>query len=233
MPAKRPMPAEEIGGRRVRRKPYTRRVYSRPYRVRGNNDAFFSVQRTFYVGNWAPNTATTNGFWRLFAPALTDLPSIGEYQALWDSYRIKAIKVTFRPRFDNFSGNDTTDTTAPGVTNQSGTRAFVIVDPNTVTGPTGTYTSATYNTFAENGSLIKCYEGTKPFSVYWKPSVDRTLGNVATGGRMLAPWLQLGAGSSVLHYGFHIFMQDNNFAGTFGNSYDIFYTFYMQFKSSK
>lgn len=224
--------AMRVGGRRVRRRTY-RRFRGKFSVRRRSNAAFFSVKRSFYVGNWAPNTATTNGFWRLFAPSLTDLPSLGEYQALWDSYRIKAVKVTFRPRFDNFAGNDTTDTTLPGITNQSGTRAFVVVDPFTVTGPAGTYTSATFNTFMENGSKVRTFEGIRPFNVYWKPMVDRTLGNISTGGRMRAPWMSLAAASAVPHYGFHIFMQDNAFAGTFGNSYDIFYTYYMQFKSSK
>lgn len=198
-----------------------------------SNQALFSVKRTFYQGNWQPNTTTTNGFWRLFAPAMSDLPSLSEYQGLWDSFRIRGIKATFRPRYDSFAGNDTVDTTLPGVTNQSGTRAFVVVDPYTITGPTGTYNAATLNTFLENGSKIRTYEGNRPFSIYWKPTVDRTLGNVSTGGRMKAPWLQFGAGTAIAHYGFHVFMQDNAFAGTFGNSYDIFYTYYMQFKSSK
>lgn len=214
-----------------KRRTTRRRAYRK--RTRQSNAAFFSVKRTFYSGNWAPNTSTTAGFWRLFAPALSDMPSLSEYTALWDSFRIKAIKVTFRPRFDNFSGNDTTDTTLPGVTNQSGTRAFVIVDPYTNTGATGTYTSTNFNLFLENGSKVKCYEGAKPFSVYWKPTIDRSIGASVTGGRIKAPWIQTASGTTIPHYGFHIFMQDNAFAGTFGNSYDIFYTYYMQFKSSK
>ncbi len=193
-----------------------------------------SLKRTFRLEYWQPSTATTNDFWRYYSFTWAQLPSLSEFQALFDTGRISAIKVTFRPRFDNYSGNDTTDTTAPGITNQTGTNVHVIVDPKWVGAPTGTYSNATLNTFLEQGG-VRSYKGTSPFSIYFKPTINQTVGAVQ-GMRRRAPFLLLDSSSNATgspHYGFHIFMQDPNMNGSFGNAYDVFVTYYMQFRGTK
>lgn len=192
------------------------------------------VTRKWYTGNWQPSTVSTNDFWRYFQISADQLPSIAEFTALFDAYKINAIKWEFRPRFDNFSGNDTTDTTPPGVTAQSGTRCHVIVDPKSTVTPSGLYTSTNLNAFMENGR-VKTYEGNRPFRVYFKPQIANMVfasGGSVAGARKPSTWLQ-STNITVPHYGFHMFVADNAMSGSFGNSFDVFITFYMAWKHLK
>lgn len=189
------------------------------------------IKRTFWNSNWSPNTTTTDGFWKYFTFALSYMPSYLEVTNLFEVYKLNRIKVTFRPRYDSFAGNDTTDTTLPGVTNQGGTNMHVLIDPKSNLAPSGTYTSSTMNQLFELGN-VKTYTGNKPFSVYFKPTVDMTVGAVTNGRRIPAPFIQ-SAIPSILHNGFHVFAQDVNLTGVFGQSFDIFITYYMTVKGLK
>lgn len=205
----------------------TKRSYniSRPRRLtRSPGFKPVSFKRTCFIGNWTPSSASTNGFWRYSAHSVTDIYNFGEYAALFDQYRINAIKVTFRPRYDSFAGNDTTDVTLPNITNQSGCMVHVINDPTNRNTPAGTYSSTTLQQFFENGN-VKTYSGNKAFSIYFKPKIDSTI----SGGfaRIKAPWLQTND-TTVVHNGYHVFMQDVNMTGTFGQSFDRYVTFYFQ-----
>lgn len=196
--------------------------------------AELACKRTFYLEHWQPSTTTVNNFWRYYQFTLSQLPSAADFTNLFDAYKISAIKLTFRPRFDNFAGNDTTDTTIPGITNNNGTMVHVIKDPRSTVVPSGTYTSATLNSYLENGS-VQTHQGIKPINIYWTPMVDVA---VATGAsafprsRSLSRYLNTN-NTDVVHYGCHVFMQDANFTGLFGNAYDVFVTYYMKFKNLK
>lgn len=209
-----------------------RRVARVPRSVRSNS---VYVQRKWYAGNWAPNTVTVNNWWRYYQLSMDNLPSVNEFTSLFDSYKIHAIRVEFRPRFDNFAGNDTTDQILPGTTNQSGTRAHVILDPRSTVSPTGVYGAAQLNSFMENGR-VRTYEGNRPFAVYWKPLIPASTVSDAgfpnSGMRVRAPFLQANT-LNILHSGFHIYMTDQNLTGVFGNTFDVFVTFYMTWKNLK
>lgn len=189
------------------------------------------VKRTCWTQNYAPSTATTAGFWSYVATNLGNVTNVAEYTALFDSYRINGIKYTLRPRFDNFSGNNTQDATQPGVTNQGGCLVHVIKDGDSTLVPSGTYTSATLNSFLENGS-VKTYSGNKAINIYFKPKVDRTFAGVSTAGRTSSPWLSTSQ-AAIAHNGVHLFFQDVNLTGNFGQSWDLFITYYMEFKGQK
>lgn len=193
-----------------------------------------SVKRKFYLENWQPNTTTVNGYWRYYTFNLAQMFDVGQYQAVFDQYRINAIRVEFHPRYSEFAGNDTTDTSLPGITNQSGTRLSVLVDQRSSVVPSGAYSSATYNSFLEQGNA-RTHQGNQPVVVYFRPSVSQTLGaNVAGAARKRAPWMMLDAsGQSVNHTGFHILAWDANFSGTFGQSFDVLVTYYLQFKGMR
>jgi len=181
-------------------------------------------KRTLCFETWTPSTITTADFWRYYRINLAQLPSAAEFAALFDQYKINGLKFTFRPRYSEFAGNDTTDTTLPGVTNQGQVLAHVIVDPHNVSVPSGTYTRANLNTFLENGN-VKSYQANKPFSVYYKPTVDTTVQSVGSARRIAAPWLQT-TQLGIDHNGFHMFLSDVNLTGAFGNAYDVFVTYY-------
>ena len=210
-----------------------RRVFSRiPRAPRYSAVNVVRAKRTFFLENWTPSTGVTSGFWRYYTPSLSQLPSAAEFQALFDMYKISAIKLVLRPRYDNFDGSNTTDTTLPGVTNQGGTNVHVLIDPDSTTVvPTGTYTSTNLNTFLENGS-VRSYTGNRPITIYWKPKVGDAM---ALGESRVRPkWMGTSATpSTLIHHGVHIFLQDTNLTGTFNQSFDVFVTYYMMFKSLK
>lgn len=77
-----------------------------------------NVERTWWSANWTPSTTATNGFWRYITVNLGACPNVSEYTNLFEQYKINKLTFTLRPRYDSFSGENTTDTTPPGVTNQ-------------------------------------------------------------------------------------------------------------------
>lgn len=189
------------------------------------------TQRTTWVGNWSPNTTTTDGFWKLFRFQYQQITNSGDYTNLFDQYKMYALKYTFVPRFDAFDGANTTDTTQPGVTNQGACRLHIINDPYTTLSPTGTYTSATLNTFLEQGNRVKTYSGNRKVSVFFRTTVNNTLDGLG-GGRQRAPWVNVSIGN-LDHWGFHAFAQDVNLTGNFGQSWDIFVTAYLVLKNAR
>lgn len=188
-----------------------------------------AFKRTWYYGVFQPTTVTTAGFWQYFTIQFSNMPNVSEYTSLFDQYRINAIKWTFRPRYDSFAGNDTTDTVLPGVTNQMGTNIHIIKDPMSTVTPTGTYSAGTLNSYLENGN-VRSYNGNKAVTVYWKPMIDDAL---STGTRRVkAPFISCN-NSIVPHAGFHVFFQDFNFSGTFGQQWDMFVTLYFQCRGQR
>lgn len=187
-----------------------------------------NVQRSYWYENWTPNTVATNNFWRYYSFRLQDLPSYLDFAAPFDRFRINAIKVTFRPRYDNFAGNDTVDTTLPGVTNQAGCKLTIINDPASNFAPAGVYGSGTYNIALENGKA-RVHNGNKDINVYFKPMVNSETGGLSAGRRIRAPMLQCSQAAGLVHNGFHVYANDVNFTGVFGQSFDVYVTYYMTF----
>lgn len=217
---KRSRAPKRYGARRVKR-----RVMRVPRRI---PTEAVSIQRTFCMGLWQPSTAATTDFWKQYAFRLSDMPSFANFTGIFDLYRINGIKVTFRPRYGSFDGANTTDIVLPGVTNQSGVHMHVLNDKTQTEFPSGLYTRANLNTFLENGK-VKSYTGLQPISIYVKkPVTYRTVDGTATAQFTASPWLTTQTFSQ--HYGFQAFAQDTNFNGSFGQSWDVFYTYYLQFK---
>lgn len=212
----------------------TRRGQNRPRKAmrmtmkRTVRPQFLTVKRTYWSELWAPNSTTTNGFWRYFAPTFASLPSRAEFQALFDLYRICGIKYTFRPKFNEFAGNDVT---TPGTTDRGYLSVGTLVDTSSGTAaPAGTYNATTWNTFAEQGN-VKIRRGTRDISVYFKPSVLGTINGIVT-KPMYNQWAST-SNDTITHRGLHVFISDQNFSGVFSQAFDVFITYYMQFKGTK
>lgn len=191
-----------------------------------------TMKRTFFSFNFSPSTATTTNFWQYQSCTLNQMTTATDITNLFDQYKINAIKYTFRPRYDNFAGNDTVDTVLPGVTNQAGTMIHIVKDPYYIGTPTGVYNTTTLNTFLEQGN-VRSYQGNKPFSIYFKPTISSEAGTVTVGKRVRSRWLSTANGTNIQHYGFHMFAQDVNMTGTFGQSWDVFVTYYLSAKGLK
>lgn len=196
-------------------------------------EPYLRVRRTFWNFNWVPGTAATSDFWRYITFSANLIPNISEYTNLFDTYRVNSFTVTLRPRYDSFAGNDTTDTTLPGVTNQGGNHVHVIIDPSSpISTPSGTYVFGTLNSFLENGK-VRTYDGTKTISIKVKyPCFVDDINNTAASDYKRSTWITTN-NTGVSHRGVHMFIQDVNFTGAFGQSYDVFYTVDISFKGSR
>lgn len=215
--------------RNVRRRRTNRRRIARVPRTLAMPSFTMKVKRKFWWFNWTLSTASTPGFWRYLSISLSDMPSNAEIVNLFDQYKITGIRYELHPRFDSFAGNDTVDTTQPGITNQAGVMVHVVNDPRSLLTPSGTYTAANLNTFMEQGR-VKTHRGIKPVVIYHKPTISQSQ---TTGSRQIrAPWLQT-ANTTVVHSGAHVFTQDVNLTGISGQSYDVFVTMYMLCRGSR
>lgn len=207
-----------------------RKRYAKRRTMRRAASKVLTFKRKTWAGNWQPSTVGTSDFWKYYSFSLNAMSGYAEITNLFDEYKINALKVEFHPRFDSFAGNDTVDTTLPGVTNQAGSKLHIHVDPSSTLTPSGTYTSTTLNTLLENGDL-KTYSGNRKVTVYYKPKVYNTISGLAA-NMVRSPWIRTDQ-VALPHYGFHAFAQDNNFTGTFGQSWDIFVTYFIQCRNPK
>lgn len=188
-----------------------------------------TVQRTFYQGSWVPNQTTTDGFWKYYQFTPNVIPNWNDYFNLFDAYKINALKYTFRPRYDNYSGNDTTDTTIPGITAASSINMHVVNDPYSTVVPAGLFSAATFNSFMEQGN-VKSYTGNKPFSVYFKPTINIST-EAGNNMRRKAGFLNVNLNNS--HSGFYIFAQPYNMVdfNSVNQQFDVFITVYMTLRN--
>lgn len=191
-----------------------------------------TVTRTWWSQNWVPASTTTGDFWKYLSITLSTIPNVTEYTNLFDSYRVNYLKFILRPRYDSFAGNDTTDTTLPGVTNQGGNQVHVIIDPKSPVTPSGTFTSANLNAFLENGK-VRTYQGHKPITIAIKYPCMADDVNGATNSIFKRCQYISSAQTGVQIRGAHVFIQDVNFTGVFGQSYDLFVTANVTFKGMR
>lgn len=157
-----------------------------------------TFKRTSNIGAWTFSTVTVPGYWQYLTYNMSQhFTNFTEIASLFDEYKVNAIKVTFRPRYDNIP-----------IAGQSQAFAHVIIDPSSSVTPTGAYSQASLNSFLENGN-VKTYTLNKPFSVYWKPktSVTTPTSTYYTASRYLKT-----TDNTAAFRGFHMFLQQNNMA---------------------
>lgn len=190
-----------------------------------------SLKRTFWAEYWPFGTASVDNFWRYYTPAISTLPNLAEYQALFDQYKVNGVKLTLRPRWTGFDG---ADGTTSGTTNKPLQNVHYIIDPLSQITRSGTYSSATFNSFCEHGN-VKTVTGNRTISIYFKPKHNEDAGTGITNAKLVGPsWLSLASATTVVNQGVHIFLQDPNFANAgAGWGYDVFFTFYMQLRGMK
>lgn len=199
-----------------------------------------SVTRTCYLGNFIPDTVSTNGFWQYRTVSLTKgflnqnatslggLTNLSEYTALFDSYKMNAFKVVLRPRISSINRDQ--DVPTAGTTIQEIPYCTVIKDSYDNTAPTGTYTAANLNTLLEDGRA-KTYRADRPITIFMKPKVIEQYGSGAD--RYVTPKftrLNNSNGQDMPHRGFHTFFHMQNFAALGALSYDVWITYYLQFR---
>lgn len=185
-----------------------------------------TFKRTRYTGNFIFSNATTSGFWqyKVYTPS-SAVNNFAELANVFDEYKIRAIKVTYRPRWDSVTAGDATSATP-----QPMGYAHVCVDPGSTMVPTGTYSQANLNTFLEN-SGVRSYPLTKEFSIYYKPKVNDQVFGGGSASRVVTPgWIKT-TETGVDFRGFHIFLQQNNMSISGQYILDEYVTVYLQCKN--
>lgn len=209
----------------MRRRRIIRRRVPRPIKP---VSSVLNFKRTWYAGAWTFGTGTTDGFWRYAMYSFSQLPNYAEYQSLFDEYKINAIKVTFRPRYDNVASDS-----AAGGTPQA--YAHYFVDPGSTLVPSGSYNAANLNVFLEN-SGVRTATLNAPFSIYFKPKIQTlAAASVTTPAAQVqkGTWMKTSE-VGIQYRGFHLFIQQNAMGNTNGNiSLDMFVTYYASCKNLK
>lgn len=207
-----------------RRRRYTRRMKRVPRQIVRSSVANF--KRTLYYSNWSFSTASTSGFYRLFSPSFGDLPNVSEYTALFDQYKVNAIKITFLPKFGS---TDAGTVATPG---QDQAYIHYYVDPYSVVGPTGTYGTTSFSAFLEAGNNnVKSKKLDKPVSVYFKPKIA----DQGISGQykfIKCPWLSSSSTTTSFRQVF-AYITDANFAAQTTVSVDVMMTYYFQCRFPK
>lgn len=229
----------------MRKKPFgiRRRMIAKPMvmpRLRHR----LSVKRTCFVGTITPASTTTASFWNYVTPSLASagticgttlggLNNVAEYQALFDQYKLAAVKLSFKPRYVDVNLNQINPSSGTSTTD----RQFLsyVIDTRGTTTISGTYGTTSYNQFTETGK-VKIRRGDKEVSIYIKPKINEQFGGGAN--RYVSPkFADMDSnGLAIPHRGVYIYHHTQNTLSsgipTFG-AYDVFATYYLTFIGMK
>lgn len=222
--------------RRMTRKRVYRRKYTRGGRRKINTNTYYFKRKTNFVYDWlnqvaisqlvqgatgAP-TAYNIGF------RLQDVPSYTDFTNVYDSYRIRAVKVNLIPIGNISSSNEPGALTGPP--GNYAVRCFSAFDPNNdgvgITGSNPVQQIQQYQNskWTPYNRIHKRYIKPKIMVSAAGPTPTNTYVNIA--GKQ--PWNQCADLGARVHYGLPIVVDDSGFtAGS--TTYKIECTYYMQF----
>jgi len=215
-------------GLRVGRKVYAKRRpmnISRPTRRLGIRGPRLVMKRTKYDSSWTYSAASTTDFWRYQTFTTGAINNFAELANVFDSYKINAIKQTWRPRYDNVDASVAAANTK--------VYAHVIVDPDsTLLVPTGAQSQTTLNTFLEQGDRVKTFDATKPFSIYFKPKIQMQGLGGDTQSMVKSAFLKT-TNTVAVHRGYHMYLAPNNLTAAPNLVLDSYITVYFTMKDLK
>lgn len=191
---------------------------------------FMRCARTSRVGQWVFNPASTNGFWRYETVDLNILPNASEYTALFEEYKIRAVKFRYVPNYDNMSSGDANNSAA---TINNSYQVHVCADPNTgILIPAGAYNTATLNTYLAEANRNRIIRGGKEFSVYYKPKVLEDVNQTVSSKTVYFPWTRTTFPTNTAR-GHHMFIWGNNGSNVGGLTFEVYVTLYLEFRGMK
>lgn len=188
------------------------------------------IKRTIIRDPESIGVLSTSGWTAFpFSFNVNQIPTWSEFQSLFDSYRVNAIKLTLTPYF---SGVDST-LTGPGIVYPTfQPRVYTLIDRNGF--PAGSL--ATENQFIESAQAQIVKKPCEPFEIYIKnPGVEAAVaiggGFTANAMNKFSPWLDT-SNPSVEHWGAAVGMviPPNSVNGGF--FYNVNVTYYMQFRNA-
>ena len=188
------------------------------------------------------NNVATQNFWRYNMVQLDNgfanyngsgivalLTNLAEYQTMFNQYKLSAFKITFRPRYNDINANQGDAATYTG--GKDIPYFCINKDPFSRVIPSGTWGPTSLNTLLEDGGKI--YRADRPVSIYMKPWITEQYGSGAT--RFIKPRFtdNDASGASMSHRGFHLYAYTQNFNASALASYswDVYVTYYLQFKN--
>lgn len=154
-----------------------------------------------------------------------NLPNYSAYQALFDQYRINAVKLTFTPYWDNNDLGQQGSTTVAAMP-----RVYTIIDRNGI----GPGSIATEDLMLEYGNCRQITRPGQPFSIYIKsPGIETDVEVSGVGVpamTMYKKFLDTNTGT-VDHFGCAIGWIQPGVTGTTSFNYHVVATYYLQFKT--
>lgn len=219
------------------RKRVYRRKFSRFGRRKMNTNVYYFKRKSSAVFDWAANSqltqltqrATGSPSWYNIAFRLQDVPNFTDFTNVYDSYRIRGVKVNLIPMGNVSSSNQ--PGTPTGAAGNYAVRCFSAYDPNNdgvgVTGSTAIQQLQEYQN-------CKWSPFNRIHKRYVKPRVTVTSPD-GSGGINLAgkqPWIQCADSGGTVHYGMPVAIDDSGFA-TASLLYKIECTYYLQFARPK
>lgn len=210
-------------------KPTTKMVmYKRP------REGTLNIKRSFYFGNWAPNTAATVGFWRPFYLALNQVPGYTDFTNMFESFKISALKFTLVGNYTSADANQVN--TGGNILNKP--TVHVCYDKFTTVPVSGTYTSSTFNAFMRQGKIKTMRDPFRPINIYVsRPAVNEWGATGVSNGSEFktSPWMRTDTALGVSHFGPNVFIHDPNFTGSNLGPYswDIYVVAYLKFANQK
>lgn len=214
-------------GRRTRRK---RTIVRKRRTMRRRPGRVINVKRTLALDAWSFADTSTSGFYRYNSFNMGNgFNNFGEFQNVFDEFRVNACKWTYVPRFTTVAPTDISPTV---LSNEF--QFHYCIDPATTTAATGTYSRGTLNSFLQQGNT-KTLRGTRTVTIYYKPMVEGQLFGTGTAAYVRkCPWLKTSETGIDLR-GHYAFINQSNFAAPSAVNmvYDVYLTVYAQFRNMK
>lgn len=209
--------------RTIRRRPNRRRIVRRSRYVTPNPRSIvrtyapkvMNFKRSFYSSNWTFSTASTAGFYATITTQLGFVPNSTEWTNLFKQYRIKAMKWTFVPRFDNVPAADSTN--APLGT-------LYVAQNREAAAVSGTYSATTLNSLLEKPHKRLIMNGNRSYYMKTNTIVDNEI--------TYNKWLTTAA-TTVTYFGFDVYWAFPVSTPITSQSIDLFCTVYLQCKGIK
>lgn len=189
-----------------------RRRYTRRTRINKRGQKLYLFKRFCDFGALTISNITGTGAAYNFS--LSDLPNYTEFTALYDSYKINAVKITFRPQ-------QTQSISIGAVNNPNASSRFMsAIDYNDGTAPTSMDEIRQYQSCKVTGIL-------KPHSRYiFKPKI------LTTDSFSMSPWLSTSV-PNTNYFGLKLWVEPMDSTSTTSMDYTVECKYYLSFKMVK
>lgn len=211
--------------RRPRKKARTARRSTTMTKAIRQNLVF--MKRRVLLGAWNVSTSWSNVS---YVFQLDDLPNYTEFTALFEQYKINAVKLTFLPSYTSSDANQATANAASGAVFQFQPRIYTVIDKD------GNPTVSTEPAVLQRNDARMITQPYKAFSIYIrKPCVQFEVSSglgFAQAAPKASPWLDC-ENYAVNHHGAAIAgALPAGSSVTAGLQYQVLATYYLAFKGA-